>query len=71
MITTLTICLIAYCIIDLIQIKSNSKNQEAYINAVEQLQKQNKVLIEDININKKIINILIGKEEPESDEKEA
>lgn len=53
MITTLTICLIAYCIIDLIQIKSNSKKQDAYINAVEQLQKQNKVLIEDININKK------------------
>ena len=71
MITTLTICLIAYCIIDLIQIKSNSKKQDAYVNAVEQLQKQNKVLIEDININKKIINILIGKEEPESDEKEA
>ena len=71
MITTLTICLIAYCIIVLIQIKSNSKKQDAYINAVEQLQKQNKVLIEDININKKIINILIGKEEPESDEKEA
>lgn len=71
MITTLTICLIAYCIIDLIQIKSNLKKQDAYKNAVEQLQKQNKVLIEDININKKIINILIGKEEPESDEKEA
>lgn len=71
MITILIICFIAYCIIDIIQIKSNFKKQDIYKKTVAQITKQNEILLEDVNLNKEIINVLLGKERPGSDKKEA
>ncbi|CDC34420.1 hypothetical protein ABFO11_00010 [Anaerostipes caccae] len=70
MIEILIICFIVYCILDIIQIKSNYKKQDIYKRIVAQITKQNEILLEDVNLNKEIINVLTGKEGPKSDEKE-